>query len=393
LGFAHVDVQQPLEVRVRRAVALLSFARTQNPWYEYVMSESEGAWTVRAGKHGERDAWALTNSLCGGGWQDIPDLSPIGSREEVGGIVEGIFGTEQPGLVSNYTGQLWALRSRILEGDLIVLPLKTTSQIALGTVTRTYFYNSAEPDLSRRHCIGVDWKRVDVARTAIRQDLLFTLGSALTVFQSRRHEALWRLEQVLATGTDPGAREAPDFMGASGSFVDEDDGVGSSVGLLDLEDLGLTRIQSLIQERFKGHDLARLVEAVLVADGFQCERKPPGPDGGVDILAGCGTLGLNSPRIVVQVKSDNNPVGDPVVQTLQGAISRFGADQALLVAWGGVNKNAQKSLQPTKFSIRLWDSADLMNAIFRTYAHFPEELRAELPLRQIWIDVPPPSAE
>ena len=38
--------------------------------------------------------------------------------------------------VNNYVGQLWMLRKRVRVGDLVVMPLKTTSQIALGTVTR-----------------------------------------------------------------------------------------------------------------------------------------------------------------------------------------------------------------------------------------------------------------
>jgi restriction system protein len=290
--------------------------------------------------------------------------------------------------VSNYTGQLWALRARIQQSDLVVLPLKTTSQIAIGRVSKPYFYISSERDDSRRHAIGVDWKRTDVPRTAIKQDLLYILGSALTVFQSRKNDAIWRLEQVLATGLDPGARSG--LASVTSDNDDDADAGGSPDGTaIDVEDYGRTRIQTLIQESFKGHELARLVEAVLVAEGFRCERKPPGADGGVDILAGRGPLGLDAPRVVVQVKSDAQPVGDPVVQTLQGAITRFNADQALLVAWGGVNRNAEKFLETTKFTIRVWDSSELMNAIFRTYDQLPEDLRADLPLKQIWIDVPP----
>jgi restriction system protein len=299
------------------------------------------------------------------------------------------YGLESPGRVSNYTGQLWALRSRIQKGDLAVLPLKTTSQIALGRVSRPYFYLSEEQDDSKRHAIGVDWIRTDVPRTAVKQDLLYILGSALTIFQSRKNDAIWRLEQVLATGIDPGARSGQMSALALGSDDDTEAGDAADGASIDVEDFGRTRIQTLIQENFKGHELARLVEAVLVAEGFRCERKPPGADGGVDILAGRGPLGLDAPRVVVQVKSDAQPVGDPVVQTLQGAITRFNADQALLVAWGGVNRHAEKFLETTKFTIRVWDSSELMNAIFRTYDRLPEDLRADLPLKQIWIDVPP----
>ena len=344
------------------------------------------AWTVRTGRHGERDLWALDNGLTGGGWTQIPDLTDVASREDMAALVTQVFGeSEKAGAVPNYTGQLWALRARIQPGDLMVLPLKTTQQIAFGRVSGGYEYLAAEPDTSRRHVLRVDWVRTDVPRTAIKQDLLFILGSALTVFESSRNDAAWRLERILETGIDPGARTS----GVPVAVADADSvAAPESLGTgQQLEDFASTRILTLIQEGFAGHDLARLVEAVLVADGFVCERKPPGADGGVDVLAGRGPLGLDSPRVVVQVKSESTPVGDPVVQTLQGAITRFNADQALLVAWGGVNRQAEKFLETTKFQIRVWDSGDLMAAIYRVYPDLPADIRSELPLKQIWIPV------
>lgn len=71
------------------------------------------AWTVRTGRHGERDSWALDNALVGGGWQQIPDLTNVASREAMAELVTSIYGaTEKAGAIPNYTGQLWALRDR-----------------------------------------------------------------------------------------------------------------------------------------------------------------------------------------------------------------------------------------------------------------------------------------
>ena len=339
------------------------------------------AWTVRSGRFGDRDAWAVENAMMGGGWDQIPDLTPIETREQMQELATSVWGSSNPGAVPNYTGQLWAIRSSIQPGDLAVLPLKTTSQIALGWVTGGYEYLASEPDPSRRHILRVDWRRTDVPRTALKQDLLHILGSALTVFQSSRNDAVWRLEQVLQTVSDPGSRVA------QGAAPNEDEPEVEADSIFDIEEYARTRVQTLIQENFAGHDLTRLIAAILTCEGFICELKPPGADGGVDILAGRGPLGLDSPRLVVQVKSEPSPVGDPVVQTLQGALTRFNADQALLVAWGGVNKYAEKFLETTKFTIRVWDSDDIMDALFRTYQQLPEDIRSELPLQQIWVAV------
>jgi len=121
--------------------------------------------------------------------------------------------------------------------------LKTKkSQIAFGVVTRPYEYFANEPDPSRKHVIGAEWRRVDVPRTAVKQDLLNTLGSALTIFQSRRNDAQWRLLQIMENGTDPGAKAENLILPNDG----EDD-ASSDLATPDLEEYGLNRIQTLLR--------------------------------------------------------------------------------------------------------------------------------------------------
>lgn len=120
------------------------------------------------------------------------------------------------------------------------------------------------------------------------------------------------------------------------------------------------------------------------AEGFATEVSPPGPDGGIDIFAGRGPLGLDSPKLIVQVKSGTTAVNVQVVRELQGVLSTHGAEQALLVAAGGVNRAAQRELRSQFFQIRAWDEDDLLDAILRNYERLDEEWRSELPLKRIW---------
>ena len=75
------------------------------------------AWVVRTGRNGERDGWSLNNVLARGGWDEIPDLTPCESRDQVRSTVSEIYGGSltNSGL-NNYTAQLWALRARIEPG-------------------------------------------------------------------------------------------------------------------------------------------------------------------------------------------------------------------------------------------------------------------------------------
>ena len=135
----------------------------------------------------------------------------------------------------------------------------------------------------------------------------------------------------------------------------------------------------------QGHALADLVNAVLLADGWVTKPSPPGADGGVDILAGRGSLGLDQPRLCVQVKSQNSPADVTVYRTLQGTMQTFKAEQGLLVCWGGFNRVVQAEARTGHFSVRLWDSSDLVKAIYRTYERLPAEVQAELPLERTWM--------
>ncbi len=345
------------------------------------------AWVIRSGKYGERDQWALTAGVSGGGWKEFGDLSPYATKDEIAAAVAATYPGAPVSRLANYTGQVYALRARIKPGDLLVMPLKTTNKIALGRVTAGYTFLSNEADPDRRHVVKVDWQRTDLPRTAVKQDLLFTLGSAMSIFAPSKNNAVARLEQLLAAGNDPGSTGiAGELSGASSlastgavSNVDEPELAA------DIEEVARDQITVRIAEEFAGHGLATLVTAVLTAEGLLCAQAPPGPDGGIDITAGRGPLGLDTPRILAQVKSGDGQVGAPVVTQLHGVMTTYGADQGLLVAWGGLSRPARDALKNQHLRVRVWEPADVVAAVLRNYDHLPDDVREKLPLRRVWM--------
>jgi restriction system protein len=199
---------------------------------------------------------------------------------------------------------------------------------------------------------------------------------------------------IAKTGSDPGARTqiTQGMKPIPTSAVDADDAEVADTGgsHIDIEQYAFDRLTSHVIETFAGYRMQELVAAVLEAEGFTCKVPPEGPDQGVDVLAGSGPLGLDEPRLVVQVKSEAAPVGSPVVQQLLGAMSHHQAQQGLLVAWGGLTKPAEQLLATQYFRVRVWTSKDLLEAVFRAYASLPEETRADLPLKQVWALVEEP---
>lgn len=218
-------------------------------------------WLIRAGKFGERDQWCLEKGSAAGGWREVADLTDATTRPKVRKLVEDAFPTQPAAFHANHTGQLHALRNRIAVGDIVVLPLKTTRHLALGTVSCGYRYLADEADPDRRHTIGVEWTRTDVPRTAIKQDLLYSLGAFLTVCEISRNDGAWRLQQVLETGQDPGARSSVPTQATDDT--EDSDPSDSSATEIDVVQVAADRIQVAIGERFAGYRLAELVAAVL----------------------------------------------------------------------------------------------------------------------------------
>jgi len=332
-------------------------------------------WLVRGDSHGSFQNLALEKGFAYHA-SKIGDLSGVTSREDILALLRVTYPNEKENSLKNWANQLYALAYRIAPGDLVVMPLRYTPQIAIGRASGRYKYRTDLPDIF--HTVPVEWLVVNLPRTKIGQDLLYSLGAFMTVCQVKRNNAEARFESIVKDGKDPGfSAEKPPDEENGGSEEGDANGV-------DIEQLAQDQIMRRIESNFTGHDLARLVEAVLRAEDYVTQFSPPGPDGGVDILAGQGSFGFRAPRLCVQVKSSQSPADVNILRSLQGTMQSFKADQGLLVSWGGFNKAVEKEARLSFFSVRLWDAADLIGAVLQNYERLPEELQSELPLKRIW---------
>ncbi|HZL05931.1 MAG TPA: restriction endonuclease, partial [Coriobacteriia bacterium] len=167
------------------------------------------AWLIRAGRAGEREQWALRNGVSGGGFEEVPDLTHTGTREAVSAAVTQGFPSEKPATIRTFAAQMWALRGRINTGDYVVMPLKNSPVLAIGRISGEYQYRQ-DPDPALRHVRPVEWLATDIPRTAVKQDLLYSLGAFLTICEVKRNDAAHRISMLARQGTDPGARTSPD---------------------------------------------------------------------------------------------------------------------------------------------------------------------------------------
>jgi len=330
-------------------------------------------WLARAGQRGEQQNWALDKGRAVVGWKAMGDLSTYKTRDELLDGLRAAYPDAQTARLRNFTGQLWAFAKRMELDDLVVLPLKGTDAVAIGKVTGEYEYKPENPE-GAKHTRPVEWIHTDMPRTRFDQDLLYSFGAFMTVCQIKRNNAEERIRAIVE-GKTP---QAPSFE--AGETTDE-----TVEPVVDLADYAGTQIRLWIAQKFAGHALADLINAVLEAQGYVTEVSPPGPDGGVDIIAGQGAMGFDPPRLLVQVKSGDSQQDVKVLRELRGVMQDFKAEQGLFVAWGGFKRTVLAEAKKNFFELRLWDASDVVENVLRYYDKFPEELKTDLPLKRIWV--------
>lgn len=337
---------------------------------------SNPIWLVRAGRTGHQENAAIENNLVAIGWEELGDLSTVDDRQTLIELYGETYIEDKARAVSNMANQIWRFANEIKIGDYVVLPLKTEPVIAIGRVMGPYEFNTAIAD-EVRHIRRVEWLTTNMPRTRLDQDLLYSLGAYMTVCRIQRNDAETRIPQAMhryVNGLDP-------VSTTKVSDIDVEE-------IVDLEAIGRDQIRILIEREFAGHRLQDLMAAVLKVEGFQPVVSPPGKDGGVDILAGKGVLGLEEPRICVQVKATTSSAGIDVINSLLGVVAGYGATYGLVVSLGGFTKDARNKAKEQFFKVRLWDSDDLIDALLRVYDELDEEIQASMPLKRVWVTVP-----
>lgn len=282
------------------------------------------------------------------------------------------FGKRQ---IINISGQIWPFVHRMAPGDWVVVPSKSEPAIHIAEITGPYLFDAEAGD-PYYHSRRVRWLVCHLPRSNFDQDLLYSFGAFMTICQISRHQAEQRVRAMQATQWRAVSPPVP-AMGWDERGVSEE--------APSLEEIARDQLARQVARRYRGRDLEYLVEAILRAHDYTTYRPPPGPDIGIDILAAPGAFGFGTPRLCVQVKSGETAVDLPTFNQLLGAMHSVQAEQGLLVSWGGFKSSVEKQIPSQFFHVRLWDSDDLIRELFAVYDRLDQELRADLPLKHVWV--------
>jgi restriction system protein len=343
-------------------------------------------WLVRAGRHGEFEEKFLQEGRVYVTWDHLSvDIGRMTDRKQLLETMVNTYPGSKLRALQNNVSQVWPFAHAMEKGDLVILPSKMQASIFVAEITGDYQYAPQGPD-PFFHWRSVKWISDAIPRSNFGQDLLYSLGAFMTICRITRNNAVVRIEAMRSNQWR--TESLSDVVGGSSKPSIEsrlpEEATDSDRTEFDIGQVAQDQIAATVKAKFSGHGLTRLVDAILRAQGYTTHVSPKGADGGVDILAGLGPLGFSSPRLCVEVKSEASAIDRPTVDKLLGAMTKFGAQEGLFVSLSGFKSNVQKDLSTTFFRLRLWSATELFEALFANYDKLDAEIKAELPLKQIW---------
>lgn len=316
------------------------------------------------GIHTSDDSLFLHNNIIAIGWKDFGDCNSIEpTREAFKDHYSQTYPEAKKGAIATSAGMLYRFTHEMKVGDYVVFPSKSDRKINIGVVESEFLYNPQAPLYVQQR--KVKWLK-HLPRTAFSQGALYEVGSALSFFLLKNYadeylQALDKSFKTTATLEEPDetvAATANDIVETTRDFV--------------LKELS---------KNLKGYALEEFVADLLSAMGYRCKVSPQGGDSGIDIIAYRDEL---PPRILVQVKSQDNDIKETTIQSLKGAMRE--GDYGLFIALSGYTKNARKYLEATPI-IRGIDGTELVDLILKYYDQLSDKYKKMIPLKMVYIPI------
>lgn len=226
----------------------------------------------------------------------------------------------------------------------------------MGTITSDYHHERIKQFFYNEqlwaHVRYVAWNEKRISRDALSRITKNSLGSTLSVFEVQAAQT----EDIVGL-FQKGKQTTID------SQIDEEDRNA------DLEEV-FEKLQDRIMQ-FSPEQMEELVKEVLMAMGYIAERTPVGPDRGIDVFASKDGLGLEDPRIFVEVKHREGKMGS--------------SDKCVFVSTGGFTQEAKYEAERSAIPLTLVDIQKLSSIIERYYDNFSVSGKILLPLKKVYL--------
>ena len=334
---------------------------------------SSTVWVVRAGRRAAYLDHFLSHGLVAIGCGEVGSIGPNDSDEVIRSRYKEAYPHYKSGTIAAWVAQIKRFQRELKIGDTVVTYEPQSRQYHLGSVTSEVRHTTRTVEESERHeyTRDVEWK-FKVARDILTTATRNSLGAISTLFKPSNEaaeEMLLRCNGNASHGSQNGGVPPESDETDTGEVLQEyisksDEFVEDQIAKLDWEQL---------QERGAG---------ILRAMGYRTRVSEEGPDRGVDVFASRDGLGLEEPRIFVEVKHRNATIGAQGIRSFLGG--RRDGDRCLYVSTGGFSKDARYEAERAQIPLTLIAMPDLRELLVDYYESLDSETRALVPLRRVY---------
>jgi restriction system protein len=325
-------------------------------------------WLIRAGKEARYFQDFIENEFVGIGWVDLGELDNSFSKESILHTYQSAYPNEKKYKAQNAASQIYRFFDEIKVGDTVVTYDREHRIYFLGAVlSDAQWEPETHSELPRIR--KVRWLK-KVEKSQLTSKTLNSLGSIMAFFKINEAIAKELTEKAIPISQT-------ERISKIISVAEEPE---LQLNLLEKAEEGIEdRILQLDWEKMQD-----LVAGILQAMGYCTTVSPRGADRGVDIFASPDGLGLEEPRIFVEVKHrPSSAMGSQEIRSFLGG--RNNGDKCLYVSTGGFTQDARYEADRAAIPVRLIGLLELRQLYVEHYPDLDEKTRSLVPLQRVYV--------
>lgn len=333
---------------------------------------NQSMWMVRAGQGAALVDDYLGKGIITIGWLYNQDLGSVADRKDLEGRLREEYPDQTDAQIRSGVSQVGRFLFDFKPGDKVITYDPRERVYHVGAVSGDYAYrpelNLVAPDAHHQQTRPVQWTG-KVNRDDLSVAARNTLGAIMTIFLIN-DEVREEIESLLG-GKSPAQ---PVTVPEPSENLEE---VRMSVA---------ENAHEFIKDKLlklNWDEMQDLVAGILRGMGYKTRVSPRGPDRGRDIIASPDGLGLESPRIIVEVKHrKNEQIGANQMRSFIGGLRS--ADRGLYVSIGGFAKDAKYEADRAQVPVTLLNLDDVAQLLVDNYDSVDTDTRALVPLVRLY---------
>ena len=322
-------------------------------------------WMVRAGEGGYLIDEFKSKGIVAVGWRELGDVGGIDSKEKLKVMMARTYPDWSEGEVNSSVSRLWKFLHEVEKGDEVISYNSDARIYLVGQISSDYrFEKKGIPEFPQVK--GVKWS-ASVSRDDLSVGSKNSLGAIQTIFKIP-------------------AEVAEEIRGLIKGEKPQTEPKEEDLELNDIKRDTQERAREFIKDqmqRLTWEEMQELVAGVLRAMGYKTKVSAKGSDRGKDIIASPDGLGLEDPRIRVEVKHRvKQTMGTQEVRSFIATLRQN--DKGLYVSTGGFSNEAHYEAERSNVPVTLIDMDALVQLLEQNYEKMDPESRTLVPLVRVY---------